>query len=165
MAAPEGNKFAEGNDGGRPSDHTPEFLMKARDYLVYYKDEDEIIPTIEGLAVYTDTPRRTLYNWMEDEDKEEFRHIIERLLALQGKSLVNKGLSGEYNPTISKLILSKHNYIEKTENTNHVDIKEVDQKEKAKLDSILNGTKKPTTQQGSNADSPKRDNAATEILV
>lgn len=165
MAAPEGNQNAIGNEGGRPSDYTPEFLMKARDYLVYYKDEDEIIPTIEGLAVYTDTPRRTLYNWMEEEEKVEFRHIIERLLALQGKSLVNKGLSGEYNPTISKLILSKHNYIEKTENTNHVDIKEIDQKEKAKLDSILNGTKKPTTQQGSNADSPKRDNAATEIPV
>lgn len=165
MPAPEGNQFALGNEGGRPSGYTPEFLMKARDYLVYYKDEDEIIPTIEGLAVYTDTPRRTLYNWMEEEDKEEFRHIIERLLALQGKSLVNKGLSGEYNPTISKLILSKHNYIEKTENTNHVDIKEIDQKEKAKLDSILNGTKKPTTEQRSNADSSTGNSPAAPVSV
>lgn len=69
------------------------------------------LPSIEGLAVYMDIDRTTIYDWQKK--FPEFSHIIGKLLALQAKKLINNGLNRRYSPTITKLILSKHGYIER----------------------------------------------------
>ena len=71
------------------------------------------IPTIEGLAYHLGINKDTIYSWRKE--KPEFSELISNLLAKQAKYLVNKGLSGEYNPTIAKVLLTKHGYTEKTE--------------------------------------------------
>lgn len=96
--------------GGRPTEYNKEILEKAREYLETYESLGEVIPSIEGLACFLELSRPTIYDWSGQEDKQEFSYIVERVLAFQGKTLANKGLKGEFNPTIAKLMLSKHGY-------------------------------------------------------
>ncbi len=122
MAAPKGNNFAEGNNGGRPSKFTEETNQKALEYLANAKDyEDENgkfvvnIPSIMGLARWLNVSTDTLTNWRSE--NEEFFGIYASVLAEQGKRLIDNGLSGKYNPTIAKLMLTKHGYSDKQELT------------------------------------------------
>lgn len=101
----------------RPTDYTPELLEKARQYLDCYAELGEVIPTVEGLAVYLDIARSTIYAWYGQEDKQEFSDIVEKTLAGQAKELANKGLSGDFNPTITKLMMTKHGYSDRQEIT------------------------------------------------
>jgi hypothetical protein len=74
------------------------------------------IPSIEWLANHLELHRDTIHQWEKEEGKEDFSDILRELRNEQAKRLINNGLSGAYNPTIAKLILSKHWYVEKTEN-------------------------------------------------
>ena len=110
---------------GRPTKYNDKILEKAEQYLsecvdtteqvvtgesekfTSYKEKIKVnLPTIEGLAVYLNIHRDTLYQW--EKEHPAFSDIIERLRGSQIKSLVNNGLSGDYNPTIAKVLLSKH---------------------------------------------------------
>lgn len=71
------------------------------------------LPTVEGLSLYLEVARSSIYLW-KDQD-EEFSDIIDILLQKQANALINKGLSGDYNPTIAKVLLTKHGYTEKIE--------------------------------------------------
>ena len=71
------------------------------------------LPTLEGLALELEIHRDTIYEWCKEHP--EFSDIIERLKKKQADMLINYGLSGDYNPTISKVLLTKHGYIEKQE--------------------------------------------------
>ena len=73
------------------------------------------IPTIEGLALKLKLNKDTIYSWRKEH--EEFSDLIEDLLAKQANALVNKGLNGQYNPTIAKVLLTKHGYREGTDVT------------------------------------------------
>lgn len=73
------------------------------------------MPTLEGLAVHLGIARKTIYNWADT--YPEFLHVIEKLQAIQADRLLNNGLSGDYNPTIAKVLLTKHGYREGTDVT------------------------------------------------
>lgn len=128
--------------GGRPTKYTKEIIKKAEKYLsecidtteqvitgesekfTSYKEKIKVnLPTIEGLAVYLEVHRDTLYEWEKEHD--QFSDIIERLRGSQIKSLINNGLSGDYNPTIAKVLLSKHGYSEKQEIQHSGEIKTI----------------------------------------
>ncbi len=114
----------EKNRGGRPTDYSKEMLTKAQEYVASCVDKVVMekgkvvdikvdFPTSEGLARHLDVARKTLYNWA---DKHvEFLHILEAVNSEQVKRLINRGLSGHYNPTIAKLVLAKHGYKESSE--------------------------------------------------
>ncbi len=102
------------NPVGRPSKYTEELLKKAAGYVAYAYSEDKL-PSIEGLALYIGVKRSTIYDWAKQPEKEAFSDILENILAHQAEALINKGLKGEYNSTITKLILTKHNYSDKQE--------------------------------------------------
>jgi hypothetical protein len=108
----------------RPTKLTPELTKKAWKYIEQAKDTVEVLgdnkpvvinnvnlPTIEGLASYLGTHRDTLYEW--EKESIEFSDILTHVRNNQAERLINKGLSGSYNPVIAKLLLSKHGYIEK----------------------------------------------------
>lgn len=97
-------------ENGRPTDYSEQTIVKAVAYINSCRDrkKDVNIPTIEGLAIYLGVTRSTVYEW-KDEYKG-FSDILGLLMQEQGMRLINKGLSGKYNPTIAKLILSKHGY-------------------------------------------------------
>lgn len=120
--------------GGRPTILTDELRERAITYIKecedketeYHKTRSENsngyeriikvkLPTVEGLASYIDVARSTLYKW-RDEDKG-FSDIIDKLLEKQANMLINNGLSGDYNPTIAKVLLTKHGYREGIETT------------------------------------------------
>jgi hypothetical protein len=104
----------------RPTKYSEEILVKTQAYIDACNDIFETIdghtmkevniPTIEGLAYELKLNKDTIYSWRKEH--EEFSELIGQLLAKQAKSLVNKGLSGEYNPTIAKVLLTKHGYRE-----------------------------------------------------
>lgn len=71
------------------------------------------LPSIEGLALHLEIHRSTVYDWQKK--YPEFSDIIETLLQKQAQLLINSGLEGTYNPTISKVILTKHGYTDKQE--------------------------------------------------
>ena len=64
------------------------------------------LPTVEGLAVHLCVARATIYRWREDHD--DFRDILKQILAPQASMLIQNGLKGEVNSTMTKLMLSKH---------------------------------------------------------
>jgi DNA-packaging protein gp3 len=99
----------------RPTDYSSDILTKARAYLKSYSKLGEVIPSIAGLALALDLSRETLYAWAKDPDKQEFSDILSDCMAQQERTLVNEGLKGVTNPTITKLMLSKHGYSEKQE--------------------------------------------------
>lgn len=121
---------------GRPIEYSKRVLEKSREYLdeckaiyeIKYRpkvtdkgdviDEpyvafDPKIPTIEGLAVVLNVHRDTLYEW--EKEYQEFSDIMTSLRHEQANRLINSGLSGAYNPTITKVLLTKHGYREGSE--------------------------------------------------
>jgi hypothetical protein len=101
----------------RPTIYNEEILLKTTEYIDTCKDieiDNKLIkakiPTIEGLARYLGINKDTVYTWRKE--KLEFSELIEDLLAEQADRLVNNGLTGSYNPTIAKVLLSKHGYRE-----------------------------------------------------
>lgn len=119
----------------RPTDYSPEILEKTKLYLSLCEDEEvqeltglsakgtELyrtklkvnLPSIEGLSLFLGLSRETIYAWEGQEGKDEFSDIIMKVRAKQAKTLIEKGLSGDYNPTIAKLLLGKHGYSDKQE--------------------------------------------------
>lgn len=71
------------------------------------------LPTIEGLALYLGIDKTTVYEW--EKTYTEFSHDVKRVRALQAERLINSGLSGDYNPMIAKVLLTKHGYNDKTD--------------------------------------------------
>lgn len=105
--------------GGRPTDYNEQILIDSWDYISRcsdtFKDNRLTVnlPSIEGLAFHLEVSRSTIYLWQKE--YPEFSDMLETLLQKQVNVLLNNGLSGAYNPTIAKLVLSKHGYTEKTE--------------------------------------------------
>ncbi len=104
----------------RPTDYTPEMLEKAKQYVSsLFSDHPEYyeagVPSIARLAVHLEVSRDTLYEWAKTH--EEFSYILDDLLAHQEDKLLFMGLNGKWNPTITKLMLSKHGYRESSDVT------------------------------------------------
>ena len=104
----------------RPTEYTEDIVEKAREYVLQFihedtRPDDEVIPSIEGLAIHLDKHRDTLYAWEKEEGKEQFSDIMSTLRNIQAKVLLNGSLQNKLNPNISKALLSKHGYSEKTE--------------------------------------------------
>lgn len=138
---------------GRPTKFSEDIIRKAKNYLESCEDEIEEfhktrgeksdsyerivkanIPNIGGLADYLDVSRQRMYEW--EKEFPMFRDILEKLRVKQENVLIKKGSSGEYNPTIAKLLLAKHGYRDSIENLN-VEVP-VDPEAKARADAAIN---------------------------
>jgi hypothetical protein len=103
---------------GRPTKHTPELIERAREYANgQYEIIGDVIPSIAGLANYLDITRETIHTWVNEEDKAEFSDIVKKMLQTQESVLIAKGLDSKFNASITKLILTKHGYSDKVEQT------------------------------------------------
>ena len=78
-----------------------------------YIKNGEIIPSMAGLALYANCSRSSLYNYASS--SKEFKDMLELIKARQEVELINKGLKGEFNASIAKLMLANHGYSEKQE--------------------------------------------------
>lgn len=118
----------------RPLEYSEDIIKKTEEYLDLCQDvEDEFhktrgeksdsyervlrvkLPSIEGLALYLEVTRPTIYDWKTR--FPEFSYIVDKLLAKQAELLINNGVGGLYNHSIAKLLLTKHGYVERNELT------------------------------------------------
>lgn len=102
---------------GRPTSYTPELIERAKDYLDNFHNSKDVVPSLEGFAIYLGIHSSTVYEWLKEPDKEEFSDIVERIMDTRAQMLQNKGLEGVFNSNITKLLLSKHGYVEKSDVT------------------------------------------------
>ena len=93
---------------GRPSKYTPALLMKAYTYLSVYKQNDEVVPTIAGLAVFLGITKQTCFVWRDEPDKQQFSDLLDNLMDVQERELASGGLQGRYNGSITKMMMTKH---------------------------------------------------------
>lgn len=94
----------------RPTKYLPEMIEAVRDYTAGgYKEHEHVLPTIEGLSKVLQVSVSTVKNWANDEDKQDFLAALDELKDAQRQELFERGLLGEYNSTIAKLMLS-HNH-------------------------------------------------------
>jgi hypothetical protein len=99
---------------GRPTDYNAQTVPKAELYLEECLEQAKDtkarvnLPSVEGLSLYLNTARGTLYVWRDQ--YEEFKDIFEKILAAQAKMLIDNGLGGSYNSTITKVMMTKHGY-------------------------------------------------------
>jgi hypothetical protein len=90
MAAPKGNKFALGNNGGQPPKfETPEQLAKkCDDYFKECKENDEKA-TITGLTLFVGFCSRS--SWDDYKKREEFSYVVKRANLAVQNSYETKG--------------------------------------------------------------------------
>jgi len=98
---------------GRPTKYNKDILIKSKEYLDSYAELGDPVPTIAGLACELNVSRGTLYEWGNEEGKEAFSDILEAIMAKQERVLAGKGLTGDFNPNITKMMLTKHGYSDK----------------------------------------------------
>lgn len=101
----------------RPTDYTPELVEAAKTYLAWYRKEEapENVASVADLALSLRVSRSAIYVWAKEHP--EFMDILEEVLALQEHKLLKNGLNSVWNPTITKLMLSKHGYRESSDIT------------------------------------------------
>ena len=89
---------------------TDEIEQAAKDYI---DGGFETIPSVVGLAVHLKVSKSTIYKWAED-NLGTMSDTLELCNDKQHVMLTSKGLTSEFNATITKLMLSNHGYSEKT---------------------------------------------------
>lgn len=135
---------------GRPSGYDSTFIQKVDEYLELRQDQEVDVqatdkqgkdiytskikvnlPTVEGFAAFIGVNKTTLYEW--EKIHPEFSNALESIRTEQHARLIDNGLSGDYNPTIAKLILSSnHGMAEKSETKTEVSLAELIKSQAAK---------------------------------
>ena len=100
---------------GRPTHYNDEILSKAEEYLANYESHGDAVPSHAGLALVVGISRFTVYEWAKHPEKKEFSSILDKILMTQEKAALSKGLTGDWNAQIVKLLLGKHGYSDKVE--------------------------------------------------
>jgi hypothetical protein len=95
---------------GRPTDYGDATVAAARAYM-----SAAIVPTIAGLAVDLDITRETVYAWAADPEKVDFSDIVEKIRTKQEARLLEGGLLGTLNSTITALMLARHGWVKSVE--------------------------------------------------
>lgn len=97
---------------GQPTKYNEEAQTKAE---AYYKNHEElagdVVPSACGLACYLEVAEKTIYNW--GDAHKQFLHTLANIKSKQKMLLLNKGLTGDFNSNIAKLMLGNHGYHEK----------------------------------------------------
>jgi len=97
---------------GRPTKYNEQMLASANEYI---EDCPDAVTNTEGLALHLGVAVSTLYKWAEVH--EAFSETLGQVQVSQKNTLINKGLKGEYNATIVKLMLANHGMHDKVDQT------------------------------------------------
>jgi hypothetical protein len=107
------------NLNGRPRKYKDqEICEKLNEYIKECGTKDNI-PTAEGFSVFAGITMDTVNRYSKNKELySQFSDAYRQLMALQAEILINKGLKGDYNSLITKLMLHNHGYTDKTQNNN-----------------------------------------------
>ena len=100
--------------GGQPTKYKPEyatdeFLDK---YVQHCKDNEELV-SLCGLSVYLKVCEDTIQNWRKSHP--EFFVPLRRIMQISKQMLINKGLVGDYNSVMAKMMLSANHGMHETQ--------------------------------------------------
>jgi len=102
---------------GRPTTWSKALEKKAWEYADgKWQEAGHVFPSVVGLCSYIDRPRRSIYDWARHEDKQ-FSHILDKINQEQEIVAWNRGMVGDYNANLVKLLLGKHGYHDKQDQT------------------------------------------------
>ncbi|ULJ60787.1 DNA-packaging protein [Wielerella bovis] len=100
---------------GRPSELNADVIECAWAYVKGgFRDVPNLIPSIAGLAFVLGKSRECMYEWARQNN--EFSDILSAIQITQEMMLIDGGLSGDFNATITKMMMTKHGYSDKVEN-------------------------------------------------
>ena len=100
---------------GRPTLYTKKLVDAAWKYANGgWQEAGDPVPSVAGLACEIGVRRETCHAWAKDEDKE-FSNILGEIAAIQERYLVKGGLGGDFNPSITKMMMTKHGYSDRVE--------------------------------------------------
>lgn len=97
---------------GRPTKYNNEMQKKAERY-VYEWDQRDTVPSRVGLCCFLGIDKTTSYEW--ERAHPAFSNTCKAIDTLQERVALNNGISGKFNSTITKLLLSNHGYSERFE--------------------------------------------------
>jgi hypothetical protein len=106
----------------------------------------EVVPTLEGLAIYLNRTVEDIKRYASERPK--FYHVVEMVKMEQAKRLITGGLRGDFHPSIVKLLLGSHGYVGKQELLSPVRDPEIKKSLKTELDRILQDNKIPIEEDG-----------------
>jgi hypothetical protein len=92
--------------GGRPTKYIPEIIYpKIEEYLEQCGKEQTELPTVEGLSLYLDVNKTTIFEW--DKKYPEFSNYLKKIAAKQKSQLINDGMYGgkEVNASMAIFLL------------------------------------------------------------
>jgi hypothetical protein len=97
---------------GRPTKYSPELQAQADDYVLNWSKTDSV-PSRVGLCCWLGISKHTSFEW--EKIYPEFSATLDAVEALQEHTAMNKGITGEFNSTIVKLVLANHGYSDKVQ--------------------------------------------------
>lgn len=98
------------NPIGRPTKYNDEMQAKAERYAFEWQEIGDVIPSRVGLCCWLSICKQTSYEW---EIHPQFLDTLRTIDTLQEYIALNKGVTGEFNSNLTKLILSNHGYSDK----------------------------------------------------
>jgi len=104
--------------GGRPTTYTPEVVEQAWAYTRggWEKEFNHAVPSVVGLCIAIKRSKTSIYDWSK-EDGNEFADILKEIHTNQELVVFGRSLTGDYNSTMAKLMLTKHGYSDKQDTT------------------------------------------------
>lgn len=98
------------NPVGRPTKYNADMQEQADDYVLSWSERDAV-PSRVGLCCHLGISKQTSFEW--ERIYPEFLATLQAIETLQEHTAVNKGITGEFNSTIVKLVLANHGYSER----------------------------------------------------
>lgn len=109
---------------------------KIDEYLDVYETP---IPSVAGLSLYLGVTRACIYKWSKVPENTALVESLARLSATQEEKALTGGLLGDYNSTITKLVLANHGYSDKAEVKTEITTNDMtDEQLTARLKSLIN---------------------------
>lgn len=102
--------------GGRPTTYDQETIDSGWAYVDQYQKYGHAFPSVVGLCKVINRSRTTIYDWASQDDNE-FSYILEAINESQELVAWDKGMTGDYNASLVKLLLGKHGYHDKQDNS------------------------------------------------
>lgn len=103
------------NKVGRPTKYNAEMQAQADAYVLRWAEVDAV-PSRVGLCCWLGISKQTSFTW--EKDYPQFLATLQAVEALQEHTAMNKGITGEFNSTIVKLVLANHGYSDKVQQDN-----------------------------------------------